>query len=153
MDNLALVSTHLAKGIRDLGFLILSDNDSCCTRGVPLVAFRFADDDDRLFDEFALSAVLRRRGWVVPAYTMAPNSSRMKLMRVVVREDFTEHRCLLLLQDIKTALAWLDDMDDVTIKRYTRWVNSLCLSPFHACMLACLLACLLACFFPVYMPR
>ena len=120
MDNLAQTSYHLARGIKDIGFLILSDNDSGCTRGVPLVAFRFPDDDDRMYDEFALSAVLRRRGWVVPAYTMAPKSNQMKLLMVVVREDFTMHRCMLLLEDIKTALKWLDEMDDTTVKKYTR---------------------------------
>ena len=133
MKNLTLTSAHLAQGVRDIGFVLLSDNDG--TSGVPLVAFRFPDDSERMYDEFALSAVLRRRGWVVPAYTMAPKSSQMKLMRVVVREDFTMHRCSLLLQDIKTALKWLDDMDDATINRYITYVFPPCLQSFSLFLL------------------
>lgn len=121
MHNLTQISSQLRKGIQDLGFIILSDTTG--TGGVPLVAFRFPDDENRLFDEFALSAVLRRRGWVIPAYTMAPNSSQMKLMRIVVREDFTTHRCMLLIKDIKQALKSLDDMDHMTVQRYIQYVS------------------------------
>lgn len=121
MHNLTQISAQLRKGIQDLGFIILSDTTG--TGGVPLVAFRFPDDENRLFDEFALSAVLRRRGWVIPAYTMAPKSSQMKLMRIVVREDLTTHRCMLLIEDIKQALKSLDDMDHMTVQRYIQYIG------------------------------
>lgn len=42
---------------------------------------------------------------------MAPHSDKMKLMRVVVREDFTKSRCDALIQDFKLALQTLDAMD------------------------------------------
>jgi glutamate decarboxylase len=54
---------------------------------------------------------LRERGWVVPAYTMAPHSEKMKMLRVVVREDFTKSRCDALLGDFKLALQTLDSQD------------------------------------------
>lgn len=54
---------------------------------------------------------LRERGWVVPAYTMAPHSEKMKMIRVVVREDFTKSRCDALLADFKLALQTLDQLD------------------------------------------
>jgi glutamate decarboxylase len=47
----------------------------------------------RKYDEFAIAHQLRQRGWIVPAYTMAPHTEHMKLMRVVVREDFSRSRC------------------------------------------------------------
>ncbi|KAL4786586.1 pyridoxal phosphate-dependent transferase [Aspergillus varians] len=122
MQNLVQISQKLAQGLTDLGLLILSDNTGNGSNGVPLVAFRFPEDESRLYDEFALSAVLRRRGWVVPAYTMAPKSNHLKLMRVVIREDFTAHRCGILIEDIKTAIKWLEDMDETTIERYTTYV-------------------------------
>jgi glutamate/tyrosine decarboxylase-like PLP-dependent enzyme len=54
---------------------------------------------------------LRERGWVVPAYTMAPHSEQMKMLRVVVREDFTKSRCDALIADFKLALQTLDSLD------------------------------------------
>ncbi|KAL2785877.1 pyridoxal phosphate-dependent transferase [Aspergillus keveii] len=122
MRNLVTISQQLARGLSDLGFRLLSDNSGNGSGGVPLVAFRLPDDEGRLYDEFALSAVLRRRGWVVPAYTMAPKSNNLKLMRVVIREDFTAHRCGILIEDVKMAMKWLEDMDDEMIGRYTKYL-------------------------------
>jgi glutamate decarboxylase len=42
---------------------------------------------------------------------MAPHSDKMKLMRVVVREDFTKSRCDALINDFKLAIETLDQMD------------------------------------------
>src|SRR5690242_19454303 len=42
---------------------------------------------------------------------MAPHSDKMKLMRVVVREDFTKSRCDALISDFKLALQTLDSLD------------------------------------------
>ena len=61
---------------------------------------------------------LRERGWVVPAYTMAPHSEKMKLMRIVVREDFTKSRCDALISDFKLALQTLDTMDAKKIEQH-----------------------------------
>ncbi|KAL4996712.1 pyridoxal phosphate-dependent transferase [Aspergillus recurvatus] len=133
MQNLVQVSQQLARGLSDLGLIILSDNKGNGSGGVPLVAFRLPDNESRLFDEFAVSGVLRRRGWVVPAYTMAPKSTNLKLMRVVVREDFTAHRCGILIQDVKMAMQWLEEMDEATIKRYTTYLaeHGTCLPNAH----------------------
>ncbi|KAI9369651.1 pyridoxal phosphate-dependent transferase [Aspergillus egyptiacus] len=123
MANLIRISQKLAHDLAEqLGLVILSDNGGDGTNGVPLVAFRLPDDEGRLYDEFALSAVLRRRGWVVPAYTMAPRSNEMKLMRVVIREDFSAHRGGILVEDLRTAMGWLEEMDETTIKRYTTYL-------------------------------
>lgn len=51
---------------------------------------------------------LRERGWIVSAYTMAPKLQNMRLLRVVVREDFSLSRCELLVRDIAAALKALD---------------------------------------------
>jgi hypothetical protein len=34
------------------------------------------------------------------AYTMAPNAGTLKLLRVVVREDFSRHRCEIFIRDL-----------------------------------------------------
>lgn len=119
MQNLTKTSDYFADELKKLGFLIMSDGNG---RGLPLVAFRMKPDDDRLYDEFALAHVLRQRGWIVPAYTMAPHSNQLKLMRVVLREDFTIHRCNILLEDIKAALKSLQEMDAEMIQKYTLYV-------------------------------
>lgn len=42
---------------------------------------------------------------------MAPHSEKMKMLRVVVREDFTKSRCDALIADFKLALQTLDALD------------------------------------------
>lgn len=115
MLNLTRTADYLAAQLQELGFLIMSQGGG---RGLPLVAFRLDDDDDHVFDEFALAHQLRERGWVVPAYTMAPHSEKLKMMRVVVREDFSKQRCDSLVIDIRMALKTLSDMDKQTMTRY-----------------------------------
>ena len=115
MLNLTRTADYLAAQLQAMGFIIMSEGGG---RGLPLVAFRLDPDDDHLYDEFAIAHQLRERGWVVPAYTMAPHSEKMKLMRVVVREDFSKSRCDSLVMDVKLALQVLGEMDKKTMKSY-----------------------------------
>ncbi|CAG8568552.1 7858_t:CDS:10 [Paraglomus occultum] len=94
-------------------FEILSERNG---KGLPVVAFRLKHNEKMNYDEFDLATRLRERGWVVPAYTMAPHAEHIKLLRVVLREDFTRIRCELLMKDIKLALSLLDKMDRAAIK-------------------------------------
>ncbi|SPO03311.1 probable glutamate decarboxylase [Cephalotrichum gorgonifer] len=119
MSNLTRVADYLADSLRAQGFIILSRKAG---KGLPLVAFRFADDPEREYDEFALAHQLRVRGWVVPAYTMAPRTDEMKLLRVVVREDFSRNRCDSLIADIMLCVSLLDDMDRASIKKHETYI-------------------------------
>lgn len=119
MLNLIKIADHLAEQLQKLGFIIMSDGGG---RGLPLVAFRMQASDDRLYDEFALAHVLRRRGWVIPAYTMAPHSNQLRMMRIVLREDFSLHRCNLLVEDVRMALKTLEEMDASMIEKFTQYV-------------------------------
>jgi glutamate decarboxylase len=49
---------------------------------------------------------------------MAPHSEKMKLMRIVVREDFTKSRCDALIADLKLALETLDEMDHKKLQEH-----------------------------------
>jgi glutamate decarboxylase len=109
MLNLIRTADYLANSLESLGFIILSKRGG---EGLPVVAFRLNPADNHLYDEFALAHQLRERGWIVPAYTMAPHSENMKLMRVVVREDFSKSRCDELIQGIKHAVHILDSTDE-----------------------------------------
>lgn len=53
---------------------------------------------------------------------MAPHSEKMKLMRIVVREDFTKSRCDALITDFKLALQTLDSLDEKKIKEQKEYV-------------------------------
>ncbi|KAL8906440.1 MAG: hypothetical protein Q9207_002029 [Kuettlingeria erythrocarpa] len=116
MTNLTRTADYLAANLKQLGFLILSKGGG---QGLPLVAFRLDPKNKHHYDEFALAHHLRERGWVVPAYTMAPHSQSLKLMRVVVREDFSRSRCDTLVKDFKLALQALNEMDTKTIDDHT----------------------------------
>ena len=117
MLNLTRTADYLSAQLKALGFLIMSEGKG---RGLPLVAFRLNPNRKAQFDEFAIAHQLRERGWVVPAYTMAPHSEKLKLMRVVVREDFSKSRCDSLISDIKQALQTLGEMDKEMMERYKR---------------------------------
>ncbi|KAK5942630.1 hypothetical protein PMZ80_005195 [Knufia obscura] len=115
MLNLTRTADYLQQQLEALGFIAMSPGHG---RSLPLVAFRIDPDEQYGFDEFAIAHQLRERGWVVPAYTMAPHSEKMKMMRVVVREDFSKQRCDALVTDIKMALSTLTQMDKDQVEKY-----------------------------------
>ena len=120
MLNITRTSDYLASALENLGFLIMSKRGG---QGLPLVAFRLNPKDNHHYDEFAVAHHLRERGWVVPAYTMAPHSEKLKLMRVVVREDFSRARCDTLIADIKLALDSLKEMDRSAVAQHSKHVK------------------------------
>ena len=121
MMNLTRTADYLAANLVNLGFLIMSKGGG---QGLPLVAFRLDPKAKHHYDEFAVAHHLRERGWVVPAYTMAPHSEKLKLMRVVVREDFSRARCDTLINDIKLSLETLKEMDAETVAQHTKHVKN-----------------------------
>ena len=122
MLNITKIADYLASHLQEQeGFIILSQRGG---NGLPLVAFRLNPERSGFYDEFALAHQLRERGWIVPAYTMAPNSNQLKLMRVVIREDFTMSRCESLLTDIRLAMKTLEEMDEKMLEKYTSYAFS-----------------------------
>lgn len=68
MESCAAQAAYLREAIVATGdFTILSKDI-----GVPLVAFSLKDRSG--FDEYDIADALRNYGWIVPAYTMAPNA-------------------------------------------------------------------------------
>ncbi|EFJ18071.1 hypothetical protein SELMODRAFT_444651 [Selaginella moellendorffii] len=74
--------------------------------GVPVVAFSLKDRKNH--DEYEIADHLRRYGWIVPAYTMAPDAQDVTLLRVVVREDFSRTLADRLVSDIVAVFKYLD---------------------------------------------
>ncbi|CCC07583.1 unnamed protein product [Sordaria macrospora k-hell] len=120
MSNLTRTADYLAESLAALGFIIMSKKSG---EGLPLVAFRLKGDPDRNYDEFALAHQLRVRGWVVPAYTMAPKTDGLKMLRIVVREDFSRNRCDGLINDIRLCQGLLEQMDKDSIKKQQEFIH------------------------------
>nr|GMC59738.1 glutamate decarboxylase [Ipomoea batatas] len=76
--------------------------------GVPLVAFSLKDHSRH--DEFEISEMLRRFGWIVPAYTMPPDAQHVTVLRVVIREDFSRTLAERLVIDIERVVHELDNL-------------------------------------------
>jgi hypothetical protein len=55
---------------------------------------------------------------------MAPNTNKMKMLRVVVREDFSRSRCDVLICDIKLCLGLLEESDKETVKRQEEYIKT-----------------------------
>ncbi|KFY36560.1 hypothetical protein V494_05020 [Pseudogymnoascus sp. VKM F-4513 (FW-928)] len=120
MLNLTRTADMLAAAVKEMGFLIMSDGEG---HGLPLVAFRLDPKLEKRYDEFAIAHQLRERGWIVPAYTMAPHTEEMKMLRVVIREDFSRSRCEQLICDMKLSLNLLDEMDKRMLKEYSDYIG------------------------------
>lgn len=120
MLNLTMTSDYLAHSLTQIGFLLMSQING---KGLPLVAFRLDPSKGHKFDEFAIAHQLRERGWIVPAYTMAPKSDKLKMMRVVVREDFSRARCDALVKDIKMVVDALSKLDQAALKQQEDFVE------------------------------
>jgi glutamate decarboxylase len=127
MSNLTRTADYLTEALEEMDFVIMSKRSG---EGLPLVAFRFPhrrdggeDEDERHYDEFTLAHSLRARGWVVPAYTMAPKTDGLKMLRVVVREDFTRSKCDMLIADIKLCCGMLQETKRETIRKQEEYFH------------------------------
>nr|ACN41071.1 unknown [Picea sitchensis] len=113
MSNCAANAKALADGLVRTGrFDILSKEV-----GVPLVAFSLKDNSKH--DEYEIADHLRRYGWIVPAYTMAPDAQQVTLLRVVVREDFNRSLAERLVRDIEKVLHELDALPSKLVTEVT----------------------------------
>jgi glutamate decarboxylase len=68
----------------------------------PIVVARAAEGDD--LDLSRVSAVLRERGWIVPAYTLPPQAEHVQVLRMVIKENFSRDMVDLLCHDLTMAV-------------------------------------------------
>lgn len=104
MENCRDNALVLKEGLEKTGRFTIVSKDV----GVPLVAFSLKDN--RLHNEFEVSEMLRRFGWIVPAYTMPADAQHVTVLRVVVREDFSRTLAERLVLDITKVLHELDTL-------------------------------------------
>ena len=97
------VAADLANRIGSLGpFRLLTNGQQ-----LPVFAFTMADPDSA-YSVFDVSAALRERGWLVPAYTFPANREDLSVLRIVVRNGFSHDLADLLIDDLKRALPTLN---------------------------------------------
>ncbi|CAH9089867.1 unnamed protein product [Cuscuta europaea] len=104
MENCQENATVLRQGLEKTGKFNIVSKD----KGVPLVAFSLKDNSRHT--EFEISDMLRRYGWIVPAYTMPPHAEHVTVLRVVVREDFSHTLAERLVNDIQKVIHELDTL-------------------------------------------
>ncbi|XP_021727949.1 glutamate decarboxylase 4-like [Chenopodium quinoa] len=104
MKNCQENAMVLKAGLEKTGRFTIASKDN----GVPLVAFSLKDNT--LHNEFEVSEMLRRFGWIVPAYTMPADAQHVTVLRVVVREDFSRTLAERLVLDITKVLNQLDHL-------------------------------------------
>ena len=98
------VARHLADEIAGMGpFELLSDGSD-----LPVVAFKLADPAASGYTVFDLSERLRQRGWLVPAYTFPENLQDTAVLRIVVRNGFSQDLAGLLIGDLRTQVQALE---------------------------------------------
>lgn len=93
MDN----ASYLASRLKESKEFSVINNAS----HIPVVTFRFPKDEP--FTLFDLSYRVRERGWIVPAYSLPPDSENTTIMRVVVRENFTRDLVDIFVDDLLNA--------------------------------------------------
>lgn len=97
------VAMRLARRIAELGpFELVTDGGQA-----PVFAFRIREGIGA-YSVYDVSAALRERGWLVPAYTFPKNRDDLAVLRVVVRNGFGHDLADLLLDDLRRVLARLE---------------------------------------------
>jgi glutamate decarboxylase len=54
---------------------------------------------------------LRQRGWLVPAYSFPPNLENLDVIRIVIRNGFSQDMARFLLDDLKATSEHFDLLD------------------------------------------
>jgi glutamate decarboxylase len=77
---------------------------------LPVVAFKLTDDFKREnphVKQAAVSTLLRTRGWIIPNYPLPPSEEHIEILRIVVRESFSQDLVDNVLSDIIWAVETL----------------------------------------------
>jgi len=67
----------------------------------PVVAFKLKDNKG--YSVYDISEKLRENGWIVPAYTLPPNTQDIDVLRVVIKENFSRDMVDSFVKDSEVA--------------------------------------------------
>jgi glutamate decarboxylase len=106
IQNAQEVAMKLSSGIAEMGPYRL------LTRGDELPVFAFTlNDDVKNYSVFDVSAHMRQRGWLIPAYTFPENRQDLSVLRIVVRAGMSLDMADLLLAHIREETEALEALD------------------------------------------
>lgn len=100
------IAQHIAKEIGEMGpYRLISDGSE-----LPVFAFAVKPDVEN-YTVFDVSARLREKGWLVPAYTFPANLEELAVLRVVVRAGMTHDMADLFLDGLRQVTDALEALD------------------------------------------
>jgi glutamate decarboxylase len=106
------VACHIAAEIAKIGpYRLITDGSE-----LPVLAFTLNDDITN-YTVFDVSASLRERGWLVPAYTFPEHREDLSVLRVVVRAGMTSDMADAFLADLRKQTASLESLEGPLPKR------------------------------------
>lgn len=90
---------------------------------LPVLCYSLVKNDERKWTLYDLSDRLRMKGWQVPTYPLPKNMEETLVQRIVVREDFGLNLAQSFIEDLKKAIAELEQAhvifhDDESKKTY-----------------------------------
>ncbi len=94
VDNTFKNAVYLLKKIKEIDFL----EPIVETLKLPIITISIKEGTG--FDVFQLSARLRERGWIVPAYNLPKDAEDIDILRIVVKENFSSDMADILISDI-----------------------------------------------------
>jgi glutamate decarboxylase len=97
------VAVYLSSEIAKIGpFELLTEG-----KELPVFAFKLRDDVTN-YSVFDISERLRAHGWLVPAYTFPANLQETAVIRIVVKNGFSQDMATSLLDDIRKQVGMLE---------------------------------------------
>ncbi len=94
MENSLMNARYLASKISKIKYFDLINKDI----KLPILALTVTKSAE--FDVYQLSDKLRERGWIVPAYSLPAEADNIKLLRIVIRENFSRDMADMLIEDM-----------------------------------------------------
>jgi len=94
MENSLMNARYLASEINKIKFFDLINKDI----KLPILALTITESAG--FSVYQLSDKLRERGWIVPAYSLPADAENVKVLRIVIKENFSRDMADMLIQDM-----------------------------------------------------
>jgi len=101
MENITKNAKYLASRMNATGYFENLNPDQL----LPVVAVKLKKEEN--FTLYDLTAKLRERGWIIPAYTLPPDAEDVVILRVVVKENLSRDMIDILCKDIVDAFKFL----------------------------------------------
>jgi glutamate decarboxylase len=112
LDDCRNTALYLSSSISKIGpFELISEGSD-----LPVFAFKIKDDFKR-FNLYDLSDAMREQGWQVPAYSLPENLEKIIVMRIVIKENFSNDMAGAFLEDLNRQFKKLKSKDEPPEKR------------------------------------